>query len=81
MNEEINKIPNIDQTMKFVIDYAEMLFKDKKLKIRDTEAYGDDPERRCIRIYINNSLSLWFYKEKDGTTRYDGWEMGDYSNQ
>lgn len=79
MNEEINKIQNIDHSMKFLIEHADMLFNDKKLKLNIVDNH--DKSKKLLRIYINNSLCLWFYKDLDSDKAvFDGWEMGDYSN-
>ena len=76
INETIEHIPNIDHKMKYHIGTADHLFKDVDLRM----TYGDnhDKTKRLLRIYLNNSLCLWFY-EKDGKLTYDGWEMGDYT--
>lgn len=78
MELQINNIPNIDHSMKFLIEHADILFKGKKLKIEVVDKY--DKTKKLVRIYINDSLALWFYKELETKEAvYDGWEMGDYS--
>lgn len=79
INETINSIPNIDHKMKYLIDTADHLFRGVQIRIDEKKPSAGDPTKNLIRIYLNNSLCLWFY-EKDGNCEYDGWEMGDYSS-
>lgn len=79
LNEKINDIPNIDTKMKYLIDTADHLFRDVKLRMSYVKSAGDET-KMLLRIYFNDSLCLWFY-EKDGNLKYDGWEMGNYQSR
>lgn len=81
VNEEINKIENIDTKMKFLKEHAYFLFKNENIKnLRMSYVDNYDKTKKILRIYFNDSLCLWFY-EKDGKLDFDGWEVGDYRKE
>lgn len=95
MNKTQDKIeePNFEEIMsnmpieKFDIETADHLFKkdgkSKNLRIvylPKTEEQRAKGIKDTVLIIINNALALWFFKGEDGW-KYDGWEMGNYTEE
>lgn len=57
------------------IDYAEKLFRDKKIHLEPLSGTGG----RGFIISIDNKMTLWFYQDGDHFV-YDGFEMGEYDD-
>lgn len=67
-------------------DTADRLFRGKKVRFAyhdaDTVELPDGKIDRIasLRIILDEKISFWFFRE-DKEWKFDGWEMGDYSNK